>query len=377
GWHITSDTSFNACHSGLEFCFGHTPTLSELRTNAPGGYDWAFMFSEVGHQVDSRWALGAPIAPDVIGIEDAANPGHLLGAFDFFEARSLNHNPETVVFKTYEDEHQKSYWLELMSATPWLNQPAAVRARRDIAQNQIEVELARAAEIRFDLVQAQLALGTATPLALVLSPLFEPSFDPALMMGPGEALIPMVILRGNFQAIAGATVLLDGAPLPSGLLTVHPDEIRIGPITVDGTRLLEIVPIERHCSKQPNSAGAGAEITFLGSTSLTANDLQLEVNGLVPNTFGIFFYGPDTTDVAFGDGRLCITGGLHRLPPAIQADAAGNSLLALDLSTAPTGSGSGQINAGTSWSFQHWYRDILAGASGFNTSDALRMTFTP
>ena len=376
GWHITTDNTFGGCHGPNELCFGHTPTLAKLHANAPGGYDWAFLFSAVGHVSDSRWALGASAGPLLIGVPDALNPGQLQGAFDFFAARSLQVRPETVVFKTYENQHQESYWLELQTATPWLNRPAAVRARRDPPNNRIEAEFVRAAELRFDLVQSELALGATQPLTLELDVLDEPTYDPALSAA-GEALVPMMILRGEFESIVGVTVVVDGQPFSPDLLTVHPDEIRIGPLSVDGPRRMEIAAIERYCTGAPNSFGGGAEIGYLGDASLRANRLQLVANGVVPGAFGLFFYGPGSTERPFGDGHLCIAGGLHRLRTGSAADAFGDVQVAVDFGAAPMASGAGRIDAGDVWSFQFWYRDVAAGAAGFNTSDALKVSFLP
>jgi hypothetical protein len=47
----------------------------------------------------------------------------------------------------------------------------------------------------------------------------------------------------------------------------------------------------------------------------------------------------------------------------------------LDLTAPPADAGPGAITAGTSWSFQLWYRDPAGpGGSGFNLSDGLRVS---
>lgn len=376
GYHITHQGNFSACHDAPDFCFGNTPTLAELAQAMPGGYDWAFMFTDVAHSQDPRWFLGTPNGPAVEGMPDPQNPGSLLGAFDFFAARSLVHSPETVVFKTYEDQHRGAFWTELVSAQPWQDVPAAVRARRIVGANTFEVELARVAELQLDVDRAGLALGPETPLVIQLERLVEPAFDPALN-SLGEVLSPGLVLEADLGQAVGATVLLDGQPLPGSALTLHVDELRIDPIPITGVHLVEVVVSERGCSGAPNSFGPGAVIAHIGSTSLAANDLVLQVDGAVPGTFGLFFYGPDEAEIPFGDGNLCIGGAIQRLQPALLADAGGSAERVVDLPTFPTGSGPGQITAGSAWSFQYWYRDTAAQGAGFNTSDALRCGFVP
>ena len=61
-------------------------------------------------------------------------------------------------------------------------------------------------------------------------------------------------------------------------------------------------------------AGAGATIGYSGSASISASDLVLEVDGSVPNQFGVFYYGPDQDQVTFGDGLRCV--GRARRGPA-------------------------------------------------------------
>jgi hypothetical protein len=40
-------------------------------------------------------------------------------------------------------------------------------------------------------------------------------------------------------------------------------------------------------------------------------------------------------------------------------------------------SGTGAVAVGDTWFFQYWYRDVAAGASGFNLSNGLAVTFGP
>ena len=51
---------------------------------------------------------------------------------------------------------------------------------------------------------------------------------------------------------------------------------------------------------------------------------------------------------------------------------------ALDFTAPPTNAGGGQINPGSTWNFQFWFRDPMGpGGNGFNLSDGLQVDFCP
>ncbi len=133
-----------------------------------------------------------------------------------------------------------------------------------------------------------------------------------------------------------------------------------------------------YCTAYPNSAGPGARIDRSGSTSISANDFTLEVQGSVPGQFGLFFYGPDAIEVPFGDGALCVGAGglgLFRLLPPQPSDGGGSASRLLDFTVPPASQGPGAILTGSTWHFQYWYRDSAAGGAGFNLSDGLAVMF--
>ena len=127
----------------------------------------------------------------------------------------------------------------------------------------------------------------------------------------------------------------------------------------------------RYCEATPNSSGAPADIHYVGTTSLAANDLVLEAGPAPANTSGLFFYGPGAVQRPFGDGYLCVSGPHHRLAVG-STDAAGYALHAFDANAA-----SGALAAGSRWYFQYWFRDTAAGGAGNNTSRGLAVDFTP
>ncbi len=134
---------------------------------------------------------------------------------------------------------------------------------------------------------------------------------------------------------------------------------------------LGVPPAYNHCRSTSNSAGSGAIMGWSGSTSITADDLILSVQGAVPGEMGIFFAGHALPIVPAGDGVRCAGGLTRRLLPPQQIDAQGNAQLAFDFAGFPYGF------AGDTWYFQFWFRDSAAGGAGFTFSDGLTVRFFP
>ena len=242
GWHIVNDGGWSDCHGDSAFCFGHSPTLDELRTHHaddPDAYDWAYFFSPVGHSTDARWLHGAPPEDGDFGTDDPEAPGQLLGIYDFFARHSRVDSPDALVFKTYTDQHQRSHWAEIAITTPWQNVPGAIRARRSVGENRLSVELVRVADAMVDLPRAQLNLDPSRPLWIDLEPMVEPAYDPALL-ADGEVLEPNLALRADLSEARNLRVFRDGVELPTGLVVWDADGVVIGPLVVDGPSLLEV-----------------------------------------------------------------------------------------------------------------------------------------
>ncbi len=131
-----------------------------------------------------------------------------------------------------------------------------------------------------------------------------------------------------------------------------------------------------YCTANPNSTGLGATISALGSNSLAAANLTLRATNLPTNTIGLFFYGNNKTNTAFGNGVRCVNGTVFRLPTSTSGSG-GVLSRALNFSTAPIGAGPGRLTAGSVWHFQAWYRNPAGGGSGFNLSNALTLHVCP
>ena len=92
-------------------------------------------------------------------------------------------------------------------------------------------------------------------------------------------------------------------------------------------------PPSAFCAAGVNSAGGGASIGHQGDANFATNDLVLTASGLPASVFGLFYFGPNAIQLAFGDGFRCVGGGTVRLAP-VPADAGGFAAFPFDL-TAP------------------------------------------
>ena len=102
------------------------------------------------------------------------------------------------------------------------------------------------------------------------------------------------------------------------------------------------------------------------------NDFSLSVSGAVGRQPGIFYFGPNQIQLAFGDGWRCVGGGVTRLP-VLFCDAGGGGELGLDLWD--DDAAEDLIQLGETWNFQFWYRDPQAGSPGFNLTAGLAVRF--
>jgi endonuclease/exonuclease/phosphatase family metal-dependent hydrolase len=136
-----------------------------------------------------------------------------------------------------------------------------------------------------------------------------------------------------------------------------------------------------YCISAGNSfSPSGANMAWAGSQSVAANSLTLLAQSAAGNQFGIFYYGSNQVQQAFGDGFRCVGGGasgIFRFGPAVLTDTWGDVSYAVDLTQSPAGAGAGQITPGSTWNFQFWYRDPQAGGAGFNLSNGLSFPFCP
>lgn len=129
----------------------------------------------------------------------------------------------------------------------------------------------------------------------------------------------------------------------------------------------------------PNATGSGAVLGASGSASTSADDLILTTTMLPANQFGIYFMGDQHEQATpIGNGLRCASGSLLRY----QVQNTGPGTADLGPGVVSTACASfpavGCIAAGSSWTFQFWYRDGGSSCSATsNTSSALTVLFTP
>jgi arylsulfatase A-like enzyme len=132
---------------------------------------------------------------------------------------------------------------------------------------------------------------------------------------------------------------------------------------------------ENFCTSLPNSTGEAATISFDGSCSVVMNDLTLFAEP-VPVGFGIFYYCATQVNggsgVPYGNGMRC-AGDSPTYRLRIVYTRSGRMVRDLDIENPPKPGG--QIEVGTTWHFQAWFRDPNAGGAQSNLSDGLSVTF--
>ncbi|MDP6539755.1 MAG: S8 family serine peptidase [Planctomycetota bacterium] len=128
-----------------------------------------------------------------------------------------------------------------------------------------------------------------------------------------------------------------------------------------------------YCISEPNSSGSAGEISATGSFVVGDNDLHLSAFGVAPSQPGLFYYGPNQVQFPFGNGFRCVGGTVVRLP-VINSDFAGDAAYDPDLTNLPP---NGQITPGSTWNFQYWFRDPVAGGANFDFTDGVEIHFCP
>ena len=126
------------------------------------------------------------------------------------------------------------------------------------------------------------------------------------------------------------------------------------------------------CEANVNSTGSPARLSSNGQCDVAANLFALTAQP-VPDTPGVFFFSADRfaegAGVPLFNGVRCIGPTVFRLPVVVGAGGVASQLV--DLSALP----GSQIQAGETWHFQYWFRDVAGGGSGANLSDGLSVAF--
>jgi hypothetical protein len=137
------------------------------------------------------------------------------------------------------------------------------------------------------------------------------------------------------------------------------------------------------CGPAPdNSADRPGMISARGSTSAADNSVVLVASNLPDNRFGYFLVSQGQgllMNPAGSWGHLCLAGtqpiGRLNETASIGFSQGGRFEVPIDLTRMPEPPGFSIVQAGETWNFQAWHRDIVAGQSGSNFTDAVAITF--
>ena len=234
----------------------------------------------------------------------------------------------------------------------------------------------------FDVPEAEWPPAIAEKLALAraLSPITHITDDDApifIAHGDADVIVPIGQSQRFVAALDQSAVLHTWRPLAGEGHRVFttPAAAPIDPAA--RAFLAARMPIEvffraprSYCFAGTNGDGHGAHLSWSGSTSLLNGNFTLRVEGVPPQTFGLFLMGSGRTNMPFENGIRCIGNPIVRLG-ARASNAAGRASMTLDFGWLPPNPANpGGTLLGSSFYLQYWYRDL--GALGTsNLSDAL------
>jgi hypothetical protein len=185
----------------------------------------------------------------------------------------------------------------------------------------------------------------------------------------------LVDLRTGVNVLTAEGTSLNGSvPWCDGVAIDGRRAAAFGVGQVNGQGWISIIDLfeqpQRYCRANPNSTGVPADLVVSGSASFGSNDLVLWASSLPAGAIGLFVYGDQKSHVPFGSGFACVSGQIGRFHPG-HATSGGLASQPIDYSNLPGGS----ILPGSTWHFQHAYRDEVSGSATFNTTDALSILF--
>ncbi len=131
---------------------------------------------------------------------------------------------------------------------------------------------------------------------------------------------------------------------------------------------------DRGCANS-TAGSVGAKLTAVGVASVTADTVVLTATDITGP--GLFYQGSGTSDIVFGDGKLCAAVGIIRL--GVVFPTAGAASYPGGLTPNPVNI-QGVVPAGGGLRhYQTWYRDAVAfcTASTFNLTNGLSFTWVP
>ena len=136
---------------------------------------------------------------------------------------------------------------------------------------------------------------------------------------------------------------------------------------------LDPLHFEFECSANgPNGTGSPALMDYIGTSSVTSDDLELMASPVPANVFGLFVQARNAASIPLmAGGTLCLDLPFFRLP----IEMAQGNVLSHELNIGSPPQGVQQILAGSTWRFQAWHRDTIS--PGYGLSNAVKISFTP
>ena len=150
----------------------------------------------------------------------------------------------------------------------------------------------------------------------------------------------------------------------------------------DAVFLAELVPTgpigTNYCGPANlNSSGMDAIISAEGAEDVSYNNVRLDAAQMATNQFGYFINSMSQgfSSPPGSQGNLCVSGQIGRhTADVMSTGAAGEFSLQLDLTMVPTPGGNVAVNAGETWYWQAWFRDVNPGNTS-NFTDGICITF--
>ncbi len=135
------------------------------------------------------------------------------------------------------------------------------------------------------------------------------------------------------------------------------------------------------CVSAPNSTGLVGLLAATGSPSAGDNDFTLTMSSLPVNQIGAFVASRIqgfTASPGGSTGNLCLGGSIGRFFGPHQLGTSGPEgliSLRIPLTMIPQGLAFTAVQAGETWNFQGWHRDVVGGGASSNFSSGLAVTF--
>ena len=137
----------------------------------------------------------------------------------------------------------------------------------------------------------------------------------------------------------------------------------------------------RYCSPNvSNSTGTPATINATGSNVATDNNLTMTATNLPPNQFGYFLVSASQGLIVGPGGamgNLCLGSPIGRFSNnVINSGPFGTIALGINLTSLPAPpTFNHTVQAGETWNFQGWYRDVVIGMPTSNFTDGISVLF--